>query len=43
MTNYRFSVIVTSFDETGILDIMLEDQPVRTLIGKTVFDLEDEV
>ncbi|KAK1376770.1 hypothetical protein POM88_032963 [Heracleum sosnowskyi] len=38
----KFNVVVDSFDNTGTLELLLEDRPVRTLIRKTVFDLEDE-
>lgn len=39
----RFQICIFASDETGAIDIQLEDREVRTLIGKTVFSIIDEV
>ncbi|WOG88852.1 hypothetical protein DCAR_0208087 [Daucus carota subsp. sativus] len=38
----KFQVCVFASDESGAIDIMLENREIQTLIGKTVFDLIDE-
>ena len=40
---FRFQVCVFASDESGAIDIMLENREIQNLIGKTVFDLIDEV
>ncbi|XP_017256503.1 uncharacterized protein LOC108226060 [Daucus carota subsp. sativus] len=38
----KFQICIFASDETGAIDIQLEDREVRTLIGKTVFSIIDE-
>ncbi|XP_017256663.1 replication protein A 70 kDa DNA-binding subunit E-like [Daucus carota subsp. sativus] len=37
-----FQVCIFASDDTGAIDIMLEDREVRTVIGKSVFNIIDE-
>lgn len=41
--SYRFAIALVCADKTGGIEIILMDRPMRTLFGKTVFDMEDEV
>uniref|UniRef100_A0A161ZWY5 Replication factor A C-terminal domain-containing protein n=1 Tax=Daucus carota subsp. sativus TaxID=79200 RepID=A0A161ZWY5_DAUCS len=38
----KFQVCIFASDDTGAIDIMLEDREVRTVIGKSVFNIIDE-
>ncbi|XP_074373959.1 uncharacterized protein LOC141714333 [Apium graveolens] len=39
----RFEICVTAFDNTGEIGIVLMDRPIRTLFGKRVYELQEEV
>lgn len=39
----RFQVCVLACDESGSIDILMENREIQSIIGKTVFDLTEEV
>lgn len=40
---YRFNLAAVISDDSGGIEIKLLDREVRTLLGKTVFDIDTEV
>ncbi|KAL1817442.1 hypothetical protein ACET3Z_020016 [Daucus carota] len=38
----RFAIIIVAKDETGEINILLMDRPIRKLFGKTVLEMEEE-